>query len=412
MDPNYNPVTETVGRKKSWPILKIVISLLFVLAIFGAGVAIGRGDKIHFKWLSATPKTANQTALDYSSLDQVYNLLKQDFDGSLDDSKLLDGAKQGLATATGDPYTEYFNPTDAKEFNDQLSGSFTGIGAELGTDDDNNILVVAPLAGYPAEKAGLKPKDIIAAIDGQATSGTTVSNAVKKIRGPADSQVTLTIVRGNADPFDVTITRTKITVASVESKVEGNVGYIKISQFTDDTVASATSAAKSFKDQAVKAVVLDLRGNPGGYLSGSVDIASLWLDKGKVVVSERRGEQILSTDYSTGTATLKGLPTTVIINGGSASASEITAGALRDNGAATVVGEKSFGKGSVQQVENLLGGAALKVTVARWYTPNGANIDRQGITPDVQIGLSDDDRKANRDPQKDKAFELVRAKIQ
>lgn len=396
--------------KKSWPWLKIVASLIFVLAVFAAGVIIGRGDKIHLKGLSAAPK-ANQTQLDYSSVDQVYSLLKADFDGALDTNGLLDGLKTGLTNAAGDPYTEYLNPTEAKEFDEQLSGSFTGIGAELGTDDQNNIVIVAPLAGYPAEKAGLQPKDIISAIDDQTTANMSVDSAVKKIRGAANSQVTLTIVRGAAKPFDIIITRTQITLPSVESKVDGNIGYLKITQFTNDTVDSATKAAKSFKDQAVKAVVLDLRGNPGGYLSGAVDISSLWLDKGKMVVSERRGQQVLSTDYSTGTANLKSLPTVVLINGGSASASEITAGALHDNNVATIVGEKSFGKGSVQQVERLLGGAVLKVTIARWYTPKGANIDKQGITPDVQVGLSDDDKKAGRDPQKDKAYEVLRSKI-
>ncbi|HCM51748.1 TPA: peptidase S41 [Candidatus Saccharibacteria bacterium] len=407
---SYNKLPEPIGQKKSWPFLKIVASLLFVLAVFAAGVMIGRGDKIHLRGLSATPKTT-QTQLDYSSVEQVYNLLKADFDGALDNNILLDGLKRGLVEAAGDPYTEYLNAADAEEFDKQLSGSFTGIGAELGTDDENNILIVAPLAGYPAEKAGLQPKDIISAIDGQTTASMSVNSAVKKIRGPANTQVTLTIIRGSAKPFDVTITRTQITLPSVESKIEGNIGYLKISQFTNDTVESASAAAKSFKEQGLKGVVLDVRGNPGGYLSGAVDIASLWLEKGKTVVSERRGQQVLSTDYSTGTATLNGLPTAVLIDEGSASASEITAGALHDNEIATVVGEKSFGKGSVQQVERLLGGAALKVTIARWYTPKGVNIDQQGITPDVQVGLSDDDKKAGRDPQKDKAFEIVRQKI-
>ncbi len=407
----HAPVQEH-QEHRSWSLLRIVASLIFVLAVFAAGVMIGRGDKIHLRGLSATSKTTTQTQLDYSSVEQVYSLLKTDFDGVLDNNNLLDGLKSGLVEATGDPYTEYLNAQDAKEFDDQLSGSFTGIGAELGTDDENNILIVAPLAGYPAEKAGLKSKDIISAIDGQTTAGMTVNTAVKKIRGPANSQVTLTIIRGSAKPFDVTITRTQITLPSVESKVEGNIGYLKISQFSNDTVEAAAKAAKSFKDKGLKAVVLDLRDNPGGYLSGAVDVSSLWLDKGKTVVSERRGKQILSTDYSTGTATLKGLPTVVMINGGSASASEIAAGALHDNDAAVVVGEKSFGKGSVQQLEQLFGGAALKVTIARWYTPKGVNIDQQGITPDVQVGLSDDDKKAGRDPQKDKAIEILRSKIQ
>lgn len=392
--------------------LKILASLIIVIMIFTAGLLVGRGDKIQIKGLSVTRSKAAASQLDYASVDQLYDLLKTDFDGQLDASKFNDGLKAGLVNATGDPYTEYFSAADAKDFNDQLSGTFTGIGAELGSDTDSHIVIVSPLSGYPAEKAGLKPKDIISAIDGQTTNGISIGAAVKKIRGPADSDVKLTIVRGTSQPFEVTIKRTQISLPSVESKVENGVGYLKISQFTNDTADLATKAAKDFKTQNVKGVVVDLRGDPGGYLSSAVAVSSLWLDKGKVVVSEKRGSQVLETDYASGNNILKGLPTVVIINGGSASASEITAGALRDNYGATVIGDKSFGKGSVQKVETLAGGAEVKITIARWYTPKGANIDKQGITPDVQVGLSDDDQKSGRDPQKDKAYQILRSKFQ
>lgn len=407
-----NPETRDYGptRSKRWSPFKILAIFLLTLAVFGLGVEVGRG-KLHVQGLSIDGSKTPVAQMDYSSVDQLYTLLRNDYDGTLDQNKLLDGVKSGLVSATGDPYTQYFNAEDAKTFNDQLSGSFTGIGAELGTDADNNIVVVSPLAGYPAEQAGLKPKDIIVGVDSQSTIGLSVDKVVQKIRGPADSKVTLSIVRAGAKPVDIAITRTKITVASVSSKAEGNIGYIKITQFTDDTTSLAQKAADSLKQQGVKAVVLDLRGNPGGYLSGAVDISSLWLDQGQTVVSERRGDNVLSTDYAKGNNSLKGLPTIVLINGGSASASEITAGALRDNGTATLVGDKSFGKGSVQQVEKLSGGAELKVTIAHWYTPAGKNIDKQGINPDVAVALSDDDQKAGRDPQKDKAYEILRQKI-
>ena len=406
-----NPESDTpLPRRKKWGLLKILATLILTLAVFGSGVAVGRGD-VHFKGLSLTKTVPNTTSLNYSSLDQLYGILKNDFDGSLDTSKLLDGLKTGLVSATGDPYTEYFNPSDAKTFNDQLNGSFTGIGAELGTDASNDIVIVAPLAGYPAEKAGLKPKDIISAIDGQTTTGMSATRAVQKIRGPADTQVKLTIIRGADKPFDVIITRQQIAIASVKSEVAGSIGYLKISQFTSDTTKLAKDAAADFKAKGVKAVILDLRSNPGGYLKGAVDISSLWLNQGQVVVAEKRDGQIISTEYASGGNSLKGLPTIVLINSGSASASEITAGALHDNNAATIVGDKSFGKGSVQQVENLPGGGELKVTIARWYTPKGANIDKQGITPDVLVTLSDDDQKAGRDPQKDKAIQILQTKI-
>lgn len=395
---------------KRWSNFKILVVLMLTVMIFGLGVGVGRGQ-LHVRGLSIVETKTPLTQLDYSSVDQVYSLLKNDFDGTLDQTKLLDGLKTGLVSSTGDPYTQYFNVADAKIFNDQLSGSFTGIGAELGTDADNNIVIVSPLAGYPAEKAGLKPKDVIAGIDGVNTAGLSVDKAVLKIRGPADTKVILTIFRNGTKLPDISINRAKITIASVESKVESGIGYLKITQFTDDTVGLATKAGNSFRQQSVKGVVLDLRSNPGGYLSGAVDISSLWLDQGKTVVSQRRGGTVLSTEYAKGGNNLGGLPTVVLINGGSASASEITAGALRDNKLATLVGDKSFGKGSIQQVEKLSDGSELKVTVAHWYTPDGKNINKQGIDPDVLVSISDDDAKAGRDPQKDKAYEILRSKI-
>ncbi len=398
-------------RSGPWPIKKILSLLIFTALIFGLGVSVGRGN-INLGNLSLSASSKASTQLDYSSVDRVYSLLQKDFDGTLDPLKLIDGLKSGLVSSAGDPYTVYFNPKDAKAFNDQLSGSITGIGAELGSDSSNDIVIVSPLSGYPAEKAGLKSKDLIAAIDGQTTSGMSVDTAVSKIRGNPGTQVKLTIVRDGGAPFEVTITREKITIPSVEYHEDGNIGYIKISQFGPDTVDLAQKAAQEFKDKGVKGVVLDLRNNPGGYLSGAVDISSLWLDSGKTVVTEKRGQTVIDTQYSSGNSLLKGLPTVVLINGGSASASEITAGALSDNQAATLVGEKSFGKGSVQQVEKLADGSELKITIARWYTPNGKNIDKQGITPDTAVSISDADIKAGNDPQKDKAYEILTSKIQ
>ena len=410
--------------KKKWPLPKIFAVLILTVIVFTGGVAVGRGD-LQLRGLSVTKTRPGPASLDYSSIDQIYGLLKSDFDGTLDEQKIIDGLKAGLVQAAGDPYTVYFNAEEAKTFNEELSGSFTGIGAELGTDELGNIVIVSPLSGYPAEKAGLKPKDIIDAIDGETTIGLSVDKAVQKIRGPAGTSVKLTILRGIDKPFEVTITRQQINVDTVKSSVDAGIGYLKITQFTDDTTKLAKAAVADFQNKGVKAVILDLRGNPGGYLSGAVDISSFWLDKKQIVVSQKRGGQTLSTEYAKSGATLKDIPTVVLIDGGSASASEITAGALRDNGAATIIGEKSFGKGSVQQVECLsmqslsltqtsgsCEGPMLKVTIARWYTPMGANIDKQGITPDITLSISDEDQKAGRDPQKDRATEILRSKIQ
>ncbi len=396
-------------EKSRRPWLKIAGGLVALAIVYMLGVAVGRGDFQHGQVSSANQNLPNK--LNYSSVDQLYSLLKKDFDGSLNTQKLQDGLKTGLVNAAGDPYTEYFNPTDAKAFDNELTGTITGIGAELGGDNQNNIVIISPLSGYPAEKAGLKPHDIVAAVDKQPTQGMSVDAVVHEIRGNAGTKVTLTIIRGSQKPFDVTITRQKITVPSVKYDEEGDIGYLKISQFGGDTAELAQKAANEFKAKHVKAVVLDLRGDPGGYLSAAVDVSSLWLDRGKTVVSERRGTTIIDTDYASGNNILRGLPTVVLIDGGSASASEITAGALRDNGAATLVGAKSFGKGSVQQVEKLAGGAELKVTIARWYTPNGKNIDKQGINPDVAVSSDGVNIASGKDPQKDKAIQILQAKI-
>jgi carboxyl-terminal processing protease len=410
VDEQYHAQPGRRHKHKPWSIRKALFSLVLVLCFFAAGVAVGRGN-VQINHLSKAKFTASQSALDYSSVDQVYRLLQKDFDGNLDKAALTDGLKSGLVSASGDPYTTYFNPKQAKDFNNELAGTIIGIGAELGTDNENNIVVVSPLSGYPAEKAGLKPKDIVAGIDGKSTAGLRVDEAVNKIRGTEGTKVKLTIVRGNAAPFDVTITRQKITVPSVKWQVDGDIGYIKISQFSDDTGSLAQKAVKEFQDKHVKGVVLDLRGDPGGYLNTAVDISSLWLNPGQTVVSERRGSTIIDNQLATGDNPLKGLPTVVLIDDGSASASEITAGALKDNNIATLVGKKSFGKGSVQQVEHLSDGSEVKITVARWYRPNGKNIDKQGITPDVSVSISDADIKAGKDPQKDKAYEVLRQKL-
>jgi carboxyl-terminal processing protease len=396
------------GELKKWPLKKIAAVLIAVLLVFSSGVAVGRGE-LHVR--STDPNGKNLSQLDYSSVNDVYKNLQENFDGKLNNTQLLDGLKAGLVGASGDPYTTYFNPKEAKDFNDQLTGSFTGIGAELGTNTDNNIVIISPLSGYPAEKAGLKSKDIIAAVNNQPTSGMSVDTVVKKIRGPENTKVTLTIVRGGGTPFDTVITRVKITIPSVTSSIDGNIGYLKISQFGSDTTDLVKSAVNDFKAKGVKGVVLDLRGDPGGYLQTAIDVSSMWLDSGKTVVSERRGGVTNRTDTATGNNPLKSMPTVVLIDGGSASASEITAGALHDNHAASLVGVKSFGKGSVQQVINLGDGSELKVTIAHWYTPNGKNIDKQGITPDVVVQNGDADVKAGKDPQKDKAFELIRQKL-
>jgi carboxyl-terminal processing protease len=369
-------------------------------AIFMFGWSIGSGRiSLH---ANKPVQSGLPNSLDYSSLNSVYQALKTNYDGKIDTTKLLDGAKQGLAKATGDPYTEYMDAAEYKSFSEDLSGSFTGIGAEL-SKDNNSIVIVAPLAGYPAEKAGLKPKDVIMEIDGKSAYDLTVSEAVKQIRGPKGTSVKLKVLRNGKDQLTLDIERDNIVIPSVKYKIENGIGYMTISRFGDDTTKLAQEAAQNFKNNHVKGIVLDLRNDPGGLLTSAVDVSSLWLPSGKTVLTERRDGVVVKTYTANGDAILAGIPTVVLINEGSASASEITAGALKDNGVATLIGTKSFGKGSVQQLIQLGNGDVVKVTIARWYTPNGKNIDKAGIEPDQKVTITDDQYKAGQDPQLDTA---------
>ncbi len=394
-------------RKRLKSIGKAAAISVAVAGVFAIGFLSGQG-RIAIGRDTVFNKTQNAglpADLDYTSVEEVYDSLKRSFDGDLSREELLDGLKQGLASASGDPYTEYLNEEAEEDFNEALNGSFTGIGAELGKDGPN-IVIVAPIAGYPAEKAGLQAKDIIAEIDGEPAYDLSITEAVKKIRGPADTQVKLTVIRNNSRELEFEITRAQITIPSVKHEViEGNIGYLQISRYSEDTAKLAADAAREFKSKGVKGVILDLRNNPGGLLDAAVDVSSLWL-KNKKVLDEKRSEVIVRTYRSRGTPLLEGMPTVVLINEGSASASEITAGALKDHGAATLIGQKTFGKGSVQQIDQLNSGGALKVTIARWFTPNGRNIDKEGIEPDETVEINEDDIKNSVDTQKNAAIEF------
>ncbi len=384
---------------KKQQIVRSLAGGLVLFWVFAAGVMYGRGS---FSLGSVSNNSKLPDNLNYASVEQTYDILRSRYDGRLDQNTLLDGLKEGLARASGDPYTEYMNPKDANSFNEGFTGSFTGIGAVLGKNEQGNVIVVSPIDGFPAKQAGLLPKDVIAEVNGEDASAWTVDKAVDKIRGPKDTVVKLKIVRSGA-VIDVEITRDTITIPSVESKIlDGNIGYLKITQFGDDTVELAQQAAKSFKEKAVTGVVLDLRGNPGGYLEGAVDVSSLWLQN-STVLKEKRDGKLMRTYNARGIATLSGVKTVVLIDEGSASASEITAGALRDNNAAKLVGVKSFGKGSVQEIQKLPNGGILKVTIARWFTPKDKNIDKEGILPDKEVKLSSEDIKNAKDPQLDAA---------
>ncbi len=396
---------------------KTALAMLGVLFVFTLGLGIGNG-RIDAGRLSELVNSsggygANQNGqlpenLSYQTVEEVYDALRENFDGELTVSDVIDGIKSGLVEASGDPYTEYLDVDSSKEFNDQLNGTFSGIGAELGKNSDGSVIVIAPISDTPADKAGLRPQDIIVEIDGQSTAELSVSEAAKRIRGEAGTEVKLKIARGQGEIIDLAIKREQITVPSVKQELVDGVGIITISRFGDDTTRLASEAATTLRAQGATSVVLDLRGNPGGTVDAAVDVASMWLDKDAVVLREKRGGEVVKTFKSSGSGELNGVKTVVLIDEGSASASEIVAGALRDNDAATLVGQKSYGKGSVQRIVTFKDGSTLKVTIAKWFTPNDDTIDKEGLMPDKEIKLTDEDRDKGRDPQLDAAKDMLR----
>jgi carboxyl-terminal processing protease len=371
-----------------------------VVVIFGLGVVTGSGHLRVTPHSSYNDQTGLPKTLDYSSLNQIYDALRQNYDGKLTTQQVLDGIKHGLANSANDPYTEYFTTKEAKDFNGQLQGiSLTGIGAQLDQDKDGNVVVMSPLDGSPAAAAGIKAKDIIVSINGESTAGMSVNAAVGKIRGAKGTVVTLVVQRGS-DQQTFKITRDTITVPTATSKIlDGNIGYLRISQFSSDTFGLVEQGVTKFQQAGVKKVILDLRDNPGGEVDSAQDISSLWLPNNALIMQERRGSQVVDSLRATGDSSLKGMTTVVLVNGGSASASEITALALRDNKAATIIGEKSYGKGVVQQVIPFSDGSELKVTISKWYSPKGTNIHHKGITPDQTVTISDADAAAGVDTQ-------------
>lgn len=345
--------------------------------------------------------------LDLSNLQKTYQELKANYDGDIDESKLIEGAQKGLVEAVGDEYTVYLNKTEAEAFNNDLSGTIGGgIGVELSLRNEV-VTAVRVLKDNPAEKAGVVTGDVVIKVNDEAVLPTwTITDVVKRIRGEVGTTVKLTVARGS-EIKEFTITRASVTNPSVYSTVADGVGTMTITRFDNDTGRLARAAAQSFKDQNVTSVILDLRGNGGGYITAAQDVASLWLND-KIVVSERTDGKVVEELRTGRSPLLDGIPTAILVNSSSASASEIVAGALQDYGVAKLVGETTFGKGSVQKLITLPDGAELKVTIARWYTPKGKNISKQGVTVDTAAVLTSEDINAGRDPQLDAAKALLK----
>jgi len=326
------------------------------------------------------------------------------------DTKLFYGSLQGMVAALGDPYSVFLTPSDAQQFQEDLNGTFEGIGAEIAVKN-SQLIIVSPLDDSPAMRAGLKPKDWILKINGTSTEDMSSQQAVNLIRGKAGTKVNLTIYReGWTESQVIEITRAPIVVKSLalEYLAGGTIAHLKVRQFNGDTMPLFDSAISNILAKSgVKGIILDLRNNPGGYLESAVEIAGEWNGEG-VVVSERNRDGAKTDHRAYTQPRLANYKTVVLVDGGSASASEIVSGALKDWGKATLVGMKTFGKGSVQDLTDLPDGSQIKLTIAKWFTPSGTSIDEQGIEPDVKVDLTEDDFNYDRDPQLDKAVELLK----
>lgn len=395
----------------------LAIALLFVLVgvSYGAGFLHGHENlkfEKNFKPTITNRDLGKPKEVDFSLFWQVFDRLEDKFVGSIDREKAVYGAIAGLVGSTKDPYSVFLEPGPSKKFIEDIAGEFEGIGTEIAIRD-NILTVISPLEGSPADLAGLKPKDRIIKIDGQVTNVLTLSEAVERIRGQSGTELTLTIFReGKDQPFEIKIKRAKIKVDSVKTqRRDDGLQYLKITQFNDDTKKLIDKLASELASSPPKGVIVDLRNNPGGLLDAAVDVSSYFIETGRSVVyqEDKNGRQDRFDSHSVPQTILRQLPLIVLMNSGSASASEILAGALNDHGRAKLVGEKSFGKGSVQDFHEFKNGSSIRVTVAKWLTPNKQAINGEGITPEFEIGLSDEDESAGRDPQLDKAVELLKS---
>jgi len=392
-------------------IIKIISTIIIVLVLFSAGYLVGHKNLIfekNFRPVLANRELFKPRSVDFGIFWQAWNQIQEKYVGEADQQKMVYGAISGMVQSLGDPYSLFMEPGFSKTFLEDLSGEIQGIGAEISLKD-NKLVVISPLSGSPAERAGLKPNDQIVKIDDNLSDGLLLEEAISKIRGPSGSKIKLWITRDSwSEPKLFEIKREKITIKSVEWQIKAdNIGYIKISQFGEDTTKLAKQAAQEFKNKNVKAVILDLRHNPGGYLESSVEVASLFMREG-VVVKEKYKDGHIDEEKTTQAPILAQEKLIVLIDGGSASASEIVAGALQDTGRARLIGEKTFGKGSVQNLENLGHDATLRLTIAKWLTPKDRVINGHGIDPDIKVELTENDIQNNRDSQLDKAMELAK----
>jgi len=421
---------ENINENKSQPtsnmmnknnILKklsyIIISLVIVGGVLGLGIYIGYSRQPEISQVTSILNKDPQveTTADFSSFWKVWNTLneKSIYAKSVTDQDRVWGAISGLASSLEDPYTVFFPPEENKSFKEEISGTFGGIGAEIGIKDEV-LTIIAPLKDTPAWRSGIKSGDKIIKINDVSTNDMTVDEAIDLIHGQEGTTVTLIVLRpGESKTREFVITREKIQIPTIDTELrDDGIFLIKFYSFSENSANLFREALIKFINSKSNKLILDLRGNPGGYLDSAVNIGSWFIDEGKVILSEDSQNGDKPKVYRSHGPRLFNdkLSFVVLVDGGSASASEILAGALREHGIATLVGEKTYGKGSVQELIKITDDTSLKVTVANWFTPNGVSISKEGITPDVKVPLTQKDYDAKKDPQMDKAIEILKAK--
>jgi len=396
---------------------KTFVKYFFVIAIillaFGGGFYFGksRAQIVPIEGVSNF-ENGMPSNVDFSLFWNTWNILQEEYvnRGNMDVQKMVYGAISGMVKAVGDPYTVFLPPDETKLFKEDVSGEFQGVGMEIGMRN-GEITIISPIEGSPAQSAGLKANDVILEINGTSTKDMIVDEAVKLIRGPKGTRVTIKVFRnGWKEPKDFTLTRDIIKVPAVkaESMQNGEIAYFKIYSFSENADSEFTTAANSILNTKAKKIIIDLRDNPGGYLEVAQDIAGWFLKRGDLVTIEDFGPNIERKEYkAAGNERFLNYPVVILMNEGSASGSEILAGALRDDRSVPLIGKTSFGKGSVQILEDMRGGSTLKITVAKWLTPKGYSISEKGLEPDTAVDLTEADIAANKDPQLDKAIEIL-----
>lgn len=394
--------TKSKSVKKSWEEKNVKLGN----AVISAFATLAIGLLIGLNWSNWSPNfSSNNDSLNYSSLNSIYQKLASTYDGEISKTDLIEGAKKGMVAALGDVYTVYMDAEESVEFENSLHGNVgSGVGIEMGLRD-GYVRVLRTLPDNPAKKAGILAGDILYKVNGEEIYSLSTDEISKKVRGETGTEVTITVIR-DGEEKSFTMVRETINNVSAYLEYNGNTAIITVTRFDTDTGTIVENFAKNFAKDGINKVILDLRDNGGGYVSAAKDLLSLWISGQNILVQKSTHFGNTITKAATGHDILKDIKTIVLINGSSASASEIVAGALQDYQKATLVGETTYGKGVVQNLYNMSGNTSLKVTTASWYTPLERSINKTGIEPDIKVERSYDDINAMRDPQLDKAKTL------